>query len=113
MMGVAHEDKGIAAREQSTVGTITIHQAENHNRYGYTFHVSGHDYGGWETFLKAEPEIGQSVRVYFDPLQPANNALTDFADLGDRWFARGIALLIFSAFFIAVVLLLGLFRTAP
>jgi hypothetical protein len=108
MMIAAHSDKDVASREQSTTGMIVSHEPRNHNRYGYKFQVSGQHYTGSETPLKAEPRIGQSVTVYFDPLDPAENALTDFAELGDRLFVYGIGVLIFSGFFVGVVLLFDL-----
>ena len=108
MMIAAHSDKDVASREQSTTGTVVSHEPRNHNRYGYKFQVSGQDYAGSETPLKAEPKIGQSVTVYFDPMNPTENALTDFAELGDRLFASGIGVLIFSGLFVGLVLLFDL-----
>ena len=103
-----HDDRDVASREQSATGVIVSHEPQNHNRYGYRFQIGGRDYARSQTPLKEEPKIGQSVTIYFDPLNPAENSLTSFADLADTWLARGIVLLVFSAFFIAVVGLLDL-----
>jgi len=75
-------DRGIAAREQTTQGVITAHEPENHNRFGYVFAVNGKNFTGWESPGKDELEIGRSVLVYYDPLNPKQNALTDFGNRG-------------------------------
>jgi hypothetical protein len=53
----------------------------NHNRYGYSFSANGKSYSGWESPRRAEPRIRQSVTIFYDPLDPTRNALTDFAHL--------------------------------
>lgn len=86
-LGVAlaiHEwvvDRTVAQREKTTNGTITAHEPANHNRYEYSFSVNGKSYSGWESPRKEEPRIGQQVTVFYDPLDPTKNALTDFCDL--------------------------------
>jgi hypothetical protein len=86
-LGVAlaiHEwsvDRTVAKREKITNGTITGHEPANHNRYGYSFSVNGKSYSGWESPRKEEPHIGQQVTVFYDPVDPTKNALTDFAEL--------------------------------
>jgi Protein of unknown function (DUF3592) len=74
-------DRAVAEREQTVLGTITAHEPVHHNRYGYRFSVHGKSYSGWESPRKEEPHIGQRVTVYYDPNDPATNALTDFKDL--------------------------------
>lgn len=74
-------DRTVAKREKVTNGTITAHEPANHNRYGYSFSVNGKPYSGWESPRKEEPHIGQQVTVFYDPVDPTKNALTDFADL--------------------------------
>ncbi len=108
MVIAAHNDSGVASREQSTVGVIVAHEPSNHNRYGYKFQAGGRDYIGWETPLKEEPKIGQSVTLYFDSLQPAENSLTDFAELADIWRGRAIVVGVFTALFVAVGLIMRL-----
>ncbi|HWX55092.1 MAG TPA: DUF3592 domain-containing protein [Verrucomicrobiae bacterium] len=78
--GVA--DREVAQREKTIVGTITVHDSANHNRYGYVFVIDGKSYTGWEIPLHAEPVIGQQVLVYYDPMDPNHNALNSFAELG-------------------------------
>ena len=103
----AHKYKDVSLREQTTTGTVILHEPENHNRYGFKFEVDGRAYTGWETPLKAEPKIGQSVTVHYDPLNPAENALIDFSERSDRAFGPAVAMLLLSAVFIAAVLSLG------
>ncbi len=102
----AHNDATVAARQQSAMGTISSHEPQNHNRYGYRFRVEATYYSGWETPLKAEPKIGQSVKVYFDSQNPAENSLTDFAELAAAWRGRAIVLFIMCAAFASAVLAL-------
>jgi hypothetical protein len=90
----AHREGAVAARQQTTIGTIIRHEPENHNRYGYTFHAQGREYVGWETPLAAEPRMGQAVTVYYDGVNPTENALTDFADLRDAARGQAVALLV-------------------
>ena len=106
-MGSAYKYKEVSSREQTTTGTIILHEPENHNRYGYKFQVHGRAYTGWETPLKVEPKIGQSVTVHYDPINPAENALTDFSELSDTALGPALAILLLSAVFIAAVLSLG------
>jgi hypothetical protein len=75
-------DRDIATREQTTQGVITAHDSANHNRYGYVFSVDGKNFTGWESPGKDGLEIGKHVLVYYDPLNPTKNALTEFRDLG-------------------------------
>lgn len=98
-------DRRIAAREMTAVGIITRHQPAQHNRYGYTFSVNGQTYSGWETPLRAEPVIGQEVHVYYDPVNPKKNALTDFAELSAGSLGS-IPLVLFGVVTVAVVIFL-------
>jgi len=75
-------DRAIAQREQITQGTVTSHEPQNHDRYGYAFMVGGKPYTGWETPKADELEIGESVTVYYDPADPSQNALTEFDERG-------------------------------
>lgn len=108
MLIAAYDDRRIASRERSTTGVIVSHEPQNHNSYTHQFHINGQEYAGSETPLKEEPKIGQSVTVYFDPLDPRYNSLTDFAELADTWRARGIVVLGLCAVFVAGVVLLDL-----
>jgi uncharacterized protein DUF3592 len=107
LMSFSHDYSEVASRQQVTAGIIVRHEPSNHNRYGYTFQVNGREYSGWETPLREEPGIGQSVRVYYDPLNPAENALTDYTGRSSRMLGPAVGILIFSAVFTGVVLVLG------
>src|ERR1700683_57890 len=74
-------DDAIAQRQQTTQGVITAHDLANHNQYGYTFYVNGKSYTGWQSPRTNELQVGKQVLVYYDPVDPAKNALTDFDDL--------------------------------
>jgi hypothetical protein len=67
----------IAVREETTHGVINAHEPENHNRYGYVFSVNGKSFSGWESPVKEGLEISKQVLVYYDPIDPNKNALTD------------------------------------
>jgi len=75
-------DRDVATREQTAQGVITAHEPANHNRYGYVFSVNGKNFTGWESPGKDGLEIGKQVLVYYDPLNPIKNSLTEFRDLG-------------------------------
>jgi hypothetical protein len=74
----------IAKRQQTTYGTIVAHEPSNRNRYQYSFSTNGKSYSGWEAPTESPFAIGQRVLIYYDPTNPAQNALTDFAVFGNR-----------------------------
>lgn len=76
------EDRAIAKRQHTVIGRVTLHDPANHDRYGYTFSVDGQDYSGWE-IPRGERSIGDTVLVYYDPLNPRRNALVDFAEVAE------------------------------
>jgi hypothetical protein len=73
-------DRDIATREQTTQAVVTTHEPENHDRFGYVFAVNGKIFTGWESPGKRGLEIGRPVLVYYDPVNPKKNALTEFGD---------------------------------
>jgi hypothetical protein len=79
-----------ATRQQMTTGIVLTHDAGNHNRYGYQFAVGGKTYSGGQS-PKNDLQIGQSVVVYYDPLNPALNSLYDFRD-GENTLGPVVAL---------------------
>lgn len=97
-------EQGVAKRQRMTQGFITAHEPANHNRYGYVFSANGKSYSGWESPGREGLEVGQEVRVYYDPRDPSTNALTDFGDLSVGTFGP-IPTLLFGigavAFFIS------------
>jgi hypothetical protein len=88
MLVASHYDKDIASRQGTTTGPIVDREPSNHNKYCYKFRARGREYSGWETPLKAEPRIGQSVTVYYDTGNPDESALTDYKDLSEAWAGR-------------------------
>jgi hypothetical protein len=77
-------DQAIAGREQMTSGIIKRHEPSNHDRYGYDFTVNGRPYSGWQSPTQREFIIGETVSVYFDPLDPTKSSLFSFAGAWDR-----------------------------
>jgi len=97
-------NRAIAEKQKTVVGTIIAHEPANHNRYGYTFVLGGKSHTGWETPRKENPRIGQRVLVYYDPSNPAKNALTDFNELAARSLGP-VPLLLFGIGAVAFVIL--------
>ena len=84
VVSILHEwqvDRSVAPRQQSTSATITDHQPANHNTYGYEFFVEGKRYMGRQSPSRDELAVGKRVTVFYDPLDPAKNSLTDFHEL--------------------------------
>jgi|ERR1700722_4752635 hypothetical protein len=79
-------DLQISKRQQTIQGTITVHEASNHDRYGYVFSVAGKSYTGWESPRRGPLDVGAQVLVHYDPRDPSRNALTDFGDLSSDEF---------------------------
>jgi hypothetical protein len=75
-------DRRIAAGEKTTSGTIRVHDIPNHDRYGYDYSVNGATLTAWQ-IPERDYQIGESVRVYYDPLDPANSSLSNFAANAD------------------------------
>jgi hypothetical protein len=71
-------------RQQMTIGTITGHEASNHNQYRYTFTFSGKQYNGLSQSPTDTTEIGERMTVYFDPRNPDTNSLEDFSAASKR-----------------------------
>jgi hypothetical protein len=76
----AQRDQAVSRRERTTGGIVTAHEPAKHNAYVYKFSVEGKPYTGRETPPNKEPVIGQPVVVYYDPLDPATNALDSFSE---------------------------------
>jgi hypothetical protein len=54
--------------------------------YGYAFSVNGQWFKGRESSLKNDREFGMQVLVYYDPQNPNENALSDFAEMSRNPF---------------------------
>lgn len=75
----------VARRQQTTSGTIVVHESANHDRYGYNFNVNQNTYNGWQIPHGDEQfKIGQVVTVHYDPLDPNDSALVDYNELSSR-----------------------------
>ena len=99
-------DRLIARRQQTTSGTIFVHEPANHDRYGYSFSVNQKTYSGWQIPEGNEQfTIGQVVTVHYDPLDPTNSALVDYNELSLRSLgpvpAMTVAMLFFTVFIFA------------
>lgn len=77
-----HMDRVIAARQQTSTGTITAQEPAHHNRYQYVFSVNGRQFAGWGSPVTDGREVGNSIVVYYDPLDPARNSPEDFHTSG-------------------------------
>ena len=97
-----YSDRVVARRQQTTSGTIIVHEPANHDRYGYTFNVNQKTYSGWQVPYDDEQfTVGQVVTVHYDPLDPNNSALVDYNELS--WRALGpVPLLVAGMLFVAV-----------
>lgn len=76
----AKVDQAVAGRERLTSGVVKRHEPSNHNRYGYDFTVNGKAYSGWTSPTQREYIIGETVSVYYDPLDPTKSSLSSFAE---------------------------------
>ena len=76
----ARRYRTIASREQTTFGTITGHDPNNHNSYQYTFSAGGRSFRAWQVPHRNEWHIGEQVVVYYDPMDPAVSSLIDFTE---------------------------------
>ena len=74
-------DVHTAERQRTTSGVITAHEAANHNQFRYEFQVEGKRYTGLEAPRVRELGLGKQVTVFYDPINPNKNALTDFHEL--------------------------------
>lgn len=77
------EDRHIAKRQKTTTGRISSHEPANHNRYGYVFLIDGQQFSGSEIPAQ-DRQIGDTVLVFYDPLNPGRSALSDFSEVADN-----------------------------
>ncbi len=76
----SHLDRQIGLRQQETSAVVVSHDPSNHDRYGYEFAVNGRLFAGWVyPHSRTDYTIGQTVTVYYDPVDPAKNSGTGFA----------------------------------
>ncbi len=104
-------DRVIAARQLTQYGLVTLHDPGNHDRYDYQFSVNGRSYAGSETPVKTEFRSGQRVRVYYDPMDPSINALTDFNEIGKR-VLDPVPLLMVGILAVAIIIFIRRYQTS-
>jgi hypothetical protein len=92
----AHKYANVVPRQDSTRGIIMEHEPKNHDRYRYSFRLEGRDYTGWDSPSSGNFQIGESVWVYYDRLQPSNNNLNGFVMGRDRNLQTGFFELFFG-----------------
>ena len=108
----SYSDRVVARRQQTTSGTVFVHEPANHDRYGYSFNVKQKTYRGWQVPYDDEQfKVGQVVTVHFDPLDPNNSALVDYNELSFRAL-RPVPLLLAGMLFVAVFIFVRR-RAAP
>lgn len=73
-------DSVVAQRERTVLGILVTHEVANHNQYRYRFVVNGTSYLGLGHPPSELAKVGDQILVYYDPEEPARNALVDFAD---------------------------------
>ena len=87
-----------AGRQKTTAGTIVGYRSEDHARYDYTFAVNGTNYSGRDYYLRGSEgvrAVGHKVRVFYDPISPKTNSLSNLKD--SAVFILPIAVLLFAA----------------
>lgn len=81
----AHAARVIAARERTTLGTITGHDPGNHDSYQYAYEVGGRTLRAWQIPSGDDDwRMGEQVVVYYDPEEPTESSLVEFSESGDR-----------------------------
>lgn len=102
-----HTDTQVSPRQPTAWGIVTENQLSGgklrRHKYGYVFTVDGEDYMGWQEQWQSM-QIGKQVVVYYDPIHPRKNALTDFHELSvtSLWYISifGIGAVASVAFYI-------------
>src|SRR5262249_41015873 len=102
----------IAPRQQTVTGSLTAGPV-GRNSYRYTFTVGDTEYSEWGSPEAAGLKVGQQVVVYYDPQNPAVNALVRFEYSPGRR-ARDIGLGLMVILFVAMLGFVSiLFATNP
>lgn len=78
-------DTETASREMAVYGIITAHDKSSHSSHR-SFVVKGASYSGRDT-TSHDPVVRQPVPVYYDPLRPEKNGLTDCKERRDASLA--------------------------
>src|SRR5262249_11826141 len=97
----------VAPRQQATTGTVTAGTVGRAS-YSYTFTVDDVSYSDWGSIPGSETKAGQQVTVYYDPENPAVNALVRFEySVGLRSWDVGVGIL--ANLFIATGIVISIF----
>lgn len=78
------QDAAIGNRQQTTAGIITAYEPNNHDSCRYAFSAQGKQFGGIDGCPRHPGAVGSTVKVYFDPTNPAKSVLEDFSVRGRR-----------------------------
>jgi hypothetical protein len=108
-------DRSVVERQRMTGGVVTKHEPRSHcpDCCRYAFQVEGRSYGGWGAQKNGKcPEVGEAVRVYFDPVDPTVSSPTDFREIAARRLAPVPAMLLGIAG-VALFIVVRRRRTAP
>lgn len=90
-------DGPVVERQRMTGGVVTKHEPRSHcpDCCRYAFQVDGRSYAGWGAQKNGNcPEVGQAVRVYFDPVDPTVSSPTDFREIAASRLAPVPAMLL-------------------
>jgi hypothetical protein len=80
----SRKDAAIASRQQTTFGHIAAHEPSNHDMYRYKFQAADEERSGLSNLPYDHADIGEEVKVYFDPSDPASNSLIDYSERSER-----------------------------
>ena len=89
----------IAARQLTANAIVIAHDAPNHDRYGYRFLQNGKAVTGWAyPHDQTDYSIGQTILVYYDPLNPSENSPSDYRAFGTGYaeFIGGLSVMLIA-----------------
>jgi hypothetical protein len=80
-----HDDLELAKRAESTQGTVTGIEPNNHMQVDYEYSVGAAAYSGGQIIAgNTGFGVGEHVHVSFDPDHPQVSTLTDFGEVDSR-----------------------------
>ena len=74
----------VAHRQQTAIGIVMTHNAEDHDSYSYSFRVGQRLYTGRNGVPAKPPKVGDRITVFYDPENPSRNSLSGFGDISER-----------------------------
>ena len=73
----------VAARQQTTIGVLTAHEPQNHDRYEFSYVVGEKSFKAWHVgTVNCDQDalvVGNRVTVYYDPRHPDDAHLCSFS----------------------------------